>query len=67
MEPTIKLQTRTGYYETTAYQFDKALREFAGVSVGRLKEILAEHTGCDYSDIYEMSTLLIIASDTFLV
>lgn len=65
---TIKLQINGhGFYETTTYEFDKALRAFTGVTIGRLKEILADHTGCDYSDVYEMSALLIIAADTQLV
>jgi hypothetical protein len=67
MEGTIKLQHNGGYYETTAYRLDKAMREFAGVSIDRLTEILAEHTGCDYSDVRDMSTLLIIAAETHLV
>lgn len=63
----IKLQNAHGYFEIDPVQFDKALREFTGVSVGHLKELLAEHTGCDYSDVYTMSELLIIAAETQLV
>jgi hypothetical protein len=63
----ITLQNKHGFYKIDPYQFDKALRAFTGMTVGRLKELLSEHTDCDYSDIHTMSELLIIAAETGLV
>jgi hypothetical protein len=63
----ITLQTSSGFYQTTTYQFDMTLRALTGITVGALKAQLAEHTECDYSDVYSMSALIIIAADTHLV
>jgi hypothetical protein len=63
----VTLKNRHGYYSIDPYRLDRAMYEFTGVSRDRLAEILSEHTGCDYSDTYTMTELLIIAAETGLV
>lgn len=52
-----------GYWDATPYALDAAIARYLPASAKKLRELCEERAQCNYSDIHDVSTFLVMLAD----